>query len=54
MNKVYVVQTWDDTINCVRDHEVVDAIDCDDAEQVVSGMHPDQKVLSVVIRNEGI
>lgn len=51
MNKVYVVQTWDDTINCVRDHEVVDAIDCDDAEQVIRGMHPEQKVLSVVIRN---
>ena len=44
----YSVQTWDEQHKCTRYHEVVDAIDYEDAAQVISGLHPDQKVLSVV------
>ena len=46
----YEVQTWDDQHHCVRYHSVVDAIDYDDAEQVVRGLHPEQKVISVIKR----
>ena len=46
----YEVQTWDDQHHCVRYHSVVDAIDYDDAEQVVKGLHPEQKVISIIRR----
>lgn len=46
----YEVQTWDDQHKCVRFHSVVDAIDYDDAEQVVKGLHPEQKVISIIRR----
>jgi len=46
----YEVQTWDDQHHCVRYHSVVDAIDYDDAEQVVRGLHPEQKVISIIRR----
>ena len=42
---VYTVITWDQQHNCTRYHEVVDAIDYDDAEDVVKHLHPEQKVL---------
>lgn len=48
MNHSYEVQTWDDQHKCVRFHSVVDAIDWDDAEQVVKGLHPEQKVISII------
>ena len=44
----YEVQTWDDQHKCVRFHSVVDAIDYEDAEHVVRGLHPEQKVISVI------
>jgi len=44
------VQTWDEQHKCVRFHSVVDAIDYDDAEQVVRGLHPEQKVISIIRR----
>ena len=43
----YKVVTWDSQHHCTRYHEVADAIDYDDAEQVVKGLHPEQKVLGV-------
>ncbi len=43
----YKVVTWDDTNKCTHYREVVDAIDCDDATQVVQGMYPNEKVLGV-------
>jgi len=46
----YEVQTWDEQHKCVRFHSVVDAIDYDDAEQVVRGLHPEQKVISIIRR----
>ena len=44
---MYTVVTWDEQQKCTRQHEVVDAIDCDDAQQVVQGMYPNEKVLGV-------
>lgn len=43
----YKVVTWDDTNKCTHYREVADAIDCDDATQVVKGMYPNEKVLGV-------
>ena len=48
---VYTVITWDHEHNCTRYHEVVDAIDYDDAEDVIKGLHPEQKVLGVTLTN---
>lgn len=48
---MYKVQTWDEEHKCVRYHEVADAIDFDDAEQVVKGFHPGQPILSIVKQN---
>ena len=45
---MFVVQTWDEQHNCSKFHDVVDAIDYEDAEQVVKGLHPEQKILSVI------
>ena len=50
MNHRYEVQTWDDQHKCVRFHSVVDAIDYEDAAQVVRGLHPEQNVISVIKR----
>jgi len=50
MNPSYEVQTWDDQHKCVRFHSVYDAIDYEDAEQVVRGLHPEQKVISIIRR----
>ena len=46
----YTVETWDDTYKCVRYHEVVDAIDYEDAEQVVKGLYPQERILGTIGR----
>jgi len=43
----YKVITWNEENKCTHYREVVDAIDCDDAQQVVQGMYPNEKVLGV-------
>ena len=48
---MYTVITWDQQHNCTRYHSLVDAIDYDDAEQVVKGLHPEQKVLGITHSN---
>ena len=48
----FEVQTWDEQHHCVRYHSVVDAIDYEDAHDFVQSLHPDQKVISVIKRNE--
>jgi len=45
---MYKVQTWDEQHKCVRFHEVWDAIDYDDAASVVKGLHPEQKIMSII------
>jgi len=50
MNHSYEVQTWDDQHKCVRYHSVYDAIDYEDARDFVAGLHPEQKVISVIRR----
>ena len=42
---MYKVVTWDEENKCTRYHDVVDAIDHEDAEQVIKHLHPEQKVL---------
>ena len=44
---MYNVQTWDEEHKCVRYHSVVDAIDYEDAADVVRGLYPDQRLLAV-------
>ena len=44
---MYTVITWDQQHNCTRYHSVVDAIDYDDAEQVVKDLNPGQNVIGV-------
>ncbi len=44
----YEVQTWDDNNHCVNCHLVKDAIDYEDARDVIKHLHPEQKVLAVV------
>ena len=51
---MYSVQTWDEEYHMVRYHTVVDAIDYEDAAQVVRGLHPEQNVISVVKHNANI
>ena len=43
----YEVQTWDEEHHCVRYHSVEDAIDYEDARDVIKHLHPEQKVLAV-------
>lgn len=43
----YSVQTWDEEYHMVRYHTVVDAIDYEDAAQVVKDLNPGQKVIAV-------
>jgi len=42
---IYQVITWDEQHNCTRYHEVVDAIDYDDAEQVIKHQFPYERLL---------
>lgn len=52
MSEIYSVQTWDEEHNCTRYHEVIDAIDYEDAEQVIRHLHPEQKCLAVVKKQQ--
>ena len=47
----YEVQTWDSEEYCVNCHTVKDAIDYEDAKDVIESMYPDQKVISVIRKN---
>ena len=51
---MYSVQTWDEENHMVRYHTVADAIDYEDAAQVVEDLNPGQKVIGVAkhIANE--
>lgn len=42
---MYTVITWDEEHHCTRYHEVVDAIDYDDAEQVIKHQFPYERLL---------
>lgn len=44
----YEVQTWDAEEYCVNYHTVADAIDYEDARDVIQAQYPDQKVIAVV------
>ena len=42
---MFKVITWDEENHCTRYHDVADAIDFDDAESIVKGLYPGQKLL---------
>ena len=44
---MYSVQTWDEEYHMVRYHTVVDAIDYEDAAQVIKDLNLGQKVIAV-------
>ncbi len=44
---MFTVITYDDEHKCTRYHEVADAIDYDDAEQVVKGLHPNERLMGI-------
>ena len=44
---MYSVQTWDEEYHCVRYHTVADAIDYEDAAQVIKDLNLGQKVIGV-------
>jgi len=46
----YEVQTWDDENKCVNYYSVEDAIDYEDAGDLIQSQYPDQKVISVIRR----
>ncbi len=47
----YEVQTWDQKNHIVNCHLVKDAIDYEDAKDVIDQLHPDQKVIAVIRKN---
>lgn len=44
---MYQVQLWNDTTKTVEYYSVPDAIDYEDAQQVIQHQYPDQKVIAV-------
>lgn len=48
---MYQVQMWDDDNKCVHYHSVPDAIDYDDAAEVVKQVYPDHRLLGVTKTN---
>lgn len=44
----YEVQSWDDTNKCVNYYTVEDAIDYEDARDVIAQQYPEYKVIAVV------
>lgn len=46
----YEVQLWDDENKCVNYYNAEDAIDYEDARDLIQSQYPDQKVISVIRR----
>jgi hypothetical protein len=44
---MFTVITWDEQTKKTHYHELMDAIDFDDAEHVIKEQYPDHKLLSV-------
>ena len=44
----YEVQTWDDNNKMVCYYSVTDAIDYEDARDVIQQLHTDQQVIAVI------
>lgn len=49
----FSVQAWDDEQKCVFYYTVEDAIDYEDAHDIIAHQHPDKKVIAVVKTNYG-
>ena len=47
---IYEVQTWDDTDKTVYYETVKDAIDYEDARDVIAEKYPNRKVIAVISR----
>ena len=50
---MFTVITYDDEHKCTRYHQVADAIDYDDAEQVVKGLHPNERLMGITYSPQG-
>ena len=48
----YEVQVWDADNYCVNYYTVKDAVDYEDAKDVIQSQYPDQKVIAVVKKND--
>jgi hypothetical protein len=46
---LYKVQTWNDQTKSTHYHEVVDAIDAEDAEQYIKSLYPTEKILAIIL-----
>ena len=44
----YEVQLWNEDEHCVYYHSVKDAIDYEDARDIIQAQYPNQKVISVI------
>ena len=44
---MFTVITYDNERHCTRYHEVQDATTYDDAEQIVKGMYPSERLLGI-------
>ena len=44
----YEVQTWDSEEYCINYHIVKDAVDHENARDLIQAQYPDQKVIAVV------
>ena len=49
---MYQVQTWNKRTNATAYHDVPDAIDAYDAEQIIKHMYPEEKVLAIITTKE--
>jgi len=50
---MFTVITYDNEHKCTHYHEVADAIDYDDAEQVVKDSHPNERLLGITYSPQG-
>lgn len=49
---MYQVQTWNKKTNATVYHDVPDAIDAYDAEQIIKHQYPEEKVLAIIITKD--
>jgi hypothetical protein len=49
---MYQVQTWNKKTNTTYLHDVKDAIDAYDAEQIIKHSHPEERVLAIIIKQD--
>jgi hypothetical protein len=51
---MYNVQTWNDSTKTVEYHSAPDAIDYEDAQQVIQEQYPERKIIAVTKTSESM